>query len=299
VTTPPAADIERRRATVMFVDILGATELSSRAGIEQAYAIVTGCLRVLDAVARRHGGVVDKYLSDCIMAVFGVPIASAEAPGAAVAAAIEMLDAAARYGADVDSPIPLVLRIGVNTGLMVAGDLRGPVVREFAVMGDAVNVAARLKDVGLPGNVHVGPETYEAARARFLFEAGEPLALRGKTERVAAHRALGPRRGIRCATGGPRRASSTRRRRPAPASGRRSPTRWPRSRPGARAARSSCAARKARASRGSWRPRRRGGHSRRHRRTGGAAQGDRERPMVVARRPARGMGGHRRRRRRD
>jgi hypothetical protein len=69
-------------------------------------------------------------------------------------------------------------------------------------MGDAVNVAARLKDVGLPGNVHVGPETYEAARARFLFEAGEPLALRGKTERVAAHRALAPRRGIRRATGG-------------------------------------------------------------------------------------------------
>ena len=82
MTTQPAADIERRRATVMFVDILGATELSSRAGIEQAYAIVTGCLRVLDAVARRHGGVVDKYLSDCIMAVFGVPIASADAPPA-------------------------------------------------------------------------------------------------------------------------------------------------------------------------------------------------------------------------
>jgi hypothetical protein len=133
---------------------------------------------------------------------------------------------------------------------MVAGDLRGPVVREFAVMGDAVNVAARLKDVGLPGNVHVGPETYEAARARFLFEAGEPLALRGKTERS-------PRivRWRRAAASGARPAaaarSSTRRSSAAHASGRRSPTRSAAITAGRRAARSSCAARKARASRGS------------------------------------------------
>jgi class 3 adenylate cyclase len=174
----------------MFVDILGATELSECAGIERAYVTVTGCLRVLDGIARRHGGVVDKYLSDCLMAVFGVPIASAEAPIAAVAAAVEMLDAAARYATEVSSPIPLTLRIGINTGLMVAGDVRGPVVREFAVMGDAVNVAARLKDVGTPGGIHVGPDTHEAARARFLFESGEPLMLRGKTQRVPAFRVV-------------------------------------------------------------------------------------------------------------
>lgn len=174
----------------MFVDILGATELSAQAGIEQAYAIVTGCLRVLDGIARRHGGVVDKYLSDCLMVVFGVPIASAEAPTAAVAAAEEMIEAAARYGVEAESPIPLMLRIGINTGLMVAGELRGPVVREFAVMGDAVNVAARLKDLGEPGGVHIGPETHAVARARFQFEAGEPLPLRGKTERVPAFRLL-------------------------------------------------------------------------------------------------------------
>src|SRR5258706_11563821 len=172
----------------MFVDILGATELSARAGIEQAYATVTGCLRVLDGIARRHGGVVDKYLSDCLMAVFGVPIASAEAPLAAVAAAVEMLEAAKRYETEVGSAIPLTLRIGINTRLMVAGDLRGRVVREFAVMGDAVNVAARLKDVGDPGGIHVGPQTHQGARGHFLFEAGEPLALRGKLERVPAVR---------------------------------------------------------------------------------------------------------------
>lgn len=202
VTTEHASEIERRRATVMFVDILGATELSAQAGIEQAYAIVTGCLRVLDGIARRHGGVVDKYLSDCLMVVFGVPIASAEAPIAAVAAAAEMIEAAARYGPEAGSPLPLTLRIGINTGLMVAGELRGPVVREFAVMGDAVNVAARLKDLGAPGGVHVGPETHAAARAQFQFEAGEPLPLRGKTERVPVFRLLSQQPNRRRAAGG-------------------------------------------------------------------------------------------------
>jgi class 3 adenylate cyclase/predicted ATPase len=204
VTTAAApSDLDRRSATVLFVDILGATELSARAGIEQAYAIVTGCARVLEGVARRHGGVVDKYLSDCLMAVFGVPIPSAQAPAAAVAAAVEMFEAAARYGTEVASPIPLTLRIGINTGDMIAGDLRGPVVREFAVMGDAVNVAARLKDIGEPGAIHVGPTTHDAARAHFVFEPAGSLVLRGKTAPVHAFRAVPPVPGARRARGGP------------------------------------------------------------------------------------------------
>jgi adenylate cyclase len=91
--SPPeaAADLDRRRATVVFVDLLGATTLAAKAGIEPAYAIVTGCLRVLDGIARRHGGVVDRYLSDALMAVFGFPLESPNAPAAAVAAAVELL----------------------------------------------------------------------------------------------------------------------------------------------------------------------------------------------------------------
>ncbi len=188
---PPDSADDRRRATVMFVDILGAATLTAEAGIERAYAIVTGCLRVLEDIARRHNGMVDKYLSDCLMAVFGFPIAADDAPAAAVIAALEMLEAGARYGTEVASPVPLTFRIGINTGLMIAGDLRGPVVREFAVMGDAVNVAARLKDVGAPGEIHVGPETYEGARAHAGFAPLEPLALRGKEHRVPAYRVVG------------------------------------------------------------------------------------------------------------
>ena len=107
MTNSQVQEHDRRRATVVFVDILGAERLTAEAGIERAYAVVTGCLRVLEGIARRQGGVVDKYLSDCLMAVFGFPLASAEAPAAAVAAAVEMREAAARYARDVESPVPL------------------------------------------------------------------------------------------------------------------------------------------------------------------------------------------------
>ena len=198
-----AADLDRRNATVVFVDLLGASTLSTTVGIERAYAIVTGCLRVLDGIARRHGAVVDRYLSDCLMAVFGFPIQSPNAPAAAVTAAVEMLAAAARYQKEVESPLPLTRRIGINTGPMIAGDLRGAVVREFAVMGDAVNVAARLKDIGDPGAIHVGGETEKAARGAFQFTALEPLTLRGKQQQVAAFRVIPATRSGRRAGGEP------------------------------------------------------------------------------------------------
>lgn len=190
VMSEVAADLDRRRATVVFVDLLGTSTLASATGIERAYAIVTGCLRVLDGIARRHGGVVDRYLSDALMAVFGFPIRQADAPASAVAAAIEMLDAVERYAAEVRSPVPLQLRIGINTGLMIAGDLRGAVVREFAVMGDAVNVAARFKDLGDPGCIHVGAETAAGARERFELVALPPLVLRGKQQEVEVFRVV-------------------------------------------------------------------------------------------------------------
>src|SRR5205085_7102452 len=116
--------------------------------------------------------------------------ATPNAPAAAVAAAVEMLAATARYARELDSPVPLTLRIGINTGLMIAGDLRGAVVREFAVMGDAVNVAARFKDLGEPDHIHIGAETAAAAREHFELVTLPPLVLRGKQKQVEAFRVV-------------------------------------------------------------------------------------------------------------
>jgi class 3 adenylate cyclase len=181
--------LDRRRAAVLFADIVGFTPLCERAGVEHAYAIVTGCLKLLDGVARRHGGVVDKYLGDALMAVFGIPAPLENPSAAAIAAALEMQRTVEAYNRQVQTPVPLALKAGVNTGMMTAGDLRSDVVREFHVMGDAVNVAARLKERSSPGTVYVGGDAADDTRGQFAFEPLAPLALKGKSVTVAAYAA--------------------------------------------------------------------------------------------------------------
>ncbi len=171
-------------ATILFADLLGFDELARARGPDEAFAIVTRCLQRLDEVARRNGGAVDKYLGDCLMAVFGFPVASPHPEAAAVAAAHDMLQAVEDTRQELGLDPGFALKVGINTGSILAGDVGGSVIREFAVIGDAVNVAARLKDLAPPGHVWVGPETHSGARARFRFDAEEIHALKGRQKAV-------------------------------------------------------------------------------------------------------------------
>lgn len=183
--TAGSAAATPRRATLLFLDLLGYDALVETTGPERAYLLVTGCMAQLDAVARRHGGAVDKYLGDALMAVFGLA-AAGSGEAAAIEAALEMREAAARYGRESASPVPLTVQVGVNTGLVLAGDVRGAIVREFAVMGDAVNVAARLKDRAAPGEIWIGEATRTALSDSLPCRALPPLSLKGKQRTVAA-----------------------------------------------------------------------------------------------------------------
>src|SRR5262249_59020593 len=111
-----SGETERRRATILFADITGFTSLTERMGAERAYPIVVGCLRLLDEIARRHGGTVEKYLGDCVMALFGIPEAIEDAPRAAVNAAIEMRRRGRAYSAGIGAAIKLDVPPGINTG---------------------------------------------------------------------------------------------------------------------------------------------------------------------------------------
>jgi class 3 adenylate cyclase/predicted ATPase len=185
----------RTRASVLFADLKGFTALSDAMGPEQAYLVVTGCLRLLDEVARKRGGSVDKYLGDALMAVFGHPVPLEDHAGAAVEAALEMRQRVRDYARELRLPAALELHAGVNTGSFVAGDIHGPVIREFHVLGDAVNVAARLKQRAPLGCVYVGAETYERTRERFAYRDLEPLQLKGKAGSVATYEVLSAREG--------------------------------------------------------------------------------------------------------
>ena len=198
----------------------GSPRSTTRLPPERLKALLDRCFVELEAAVRSHGGVVDKYVGECLMALFGVPNAIEHAPRQALNAAIDLRRRLAAFQEDPEVraalPVPLTLQIGINTGLVIAGEVGGRTKRGFTVMGDAVNLAARLRDAAGDGDVWVGAETHRATAAEFAFEALEPLRLKGKAnpqpvfalrssrEQTPPHAARGRRDDARRRVGGRR-----------------------------------------------------------------------------------------------
>jgi class 3 adenylate cyclase/tetratricopeptide (TPR) repeat protein len=183
---PEPRETEQRRATVMFADLTGFTSLVEQAGDARAYVIVRECMTLLDGIARHYGASVDHHQGDAIMAVFGVPKAVEDAPRAAVNASIEMRRELARFNERQRLARPLDVHVGIETGPVISGETTGPLIREFHVVGDAVNTAARLKDMAPAGQIWVGGETWRATRDVFDFESMGALEVKGKRRQVRA-----------------------------------------------------------------------------------------------------------------
>ena len=166
----------RKTVTVLFCDLVGSTSLGDRSDPEVLRELMGRYHRELRAILERHGGLVEKFIGDAAMAVFGMPQIHEDDALRATRAAVEIRDTVGRLGLEV--------RIGVNTGEVVAGQ------GETLVTGDAVNVAARLEQAASPGEVLLGEETHALVREFVRAEPAGPLALKGKAEPVPAHRLL-------------------------------------------------------------------------------------------------------------
>jgi class 3 adenylate cyclase/tetratricopeptide (TPR) repeat protein len=171
----PSADV-RKTVTVVFCDLVGSTALGERADPEVLRDVMARYHAELRAILERHGGTVEKFVGDAAMAVFGLPQVHEDDALRAVRAAVEMRDAVATLGLDV--------RIGVNTGEVVAG------AGETLATGDAVNVAARLEQSADAGEILLGALTERLVRDAIDAEPVEPLTLKGKSEPVPAFRVL-------------------------------------------------------------------------------------------------------------
>jgi class 3 adenylate cyclase/predicted ATPase len=180
--TPSAAAREQRKVvTVLFCDVTGSTSLGERLDPESLRALLARYFERMKAIVERHGGTVEKFIGDAVMAVFGVPVVHEDDALRALRAAQEMRDAFPELGVEG--------RIGVMTGEVVTG------TEERLATGDAVNVAARLEQAAQPGEVLIGAETLALARDAVDVEALEPLALKGKSELLEAFRLLAVREG--------------------------------------------------------------------------------------------------------
>jgi class 3 adenylate cyclase/tetratricopeptide (TPR) repeat protein len=178
---------ERRQATVLFADVRGFKALYATMAPDALTAILNRCFGELETAVRNYGGVIDKYVGECVMALFGVPNAIEHAPRQAINAAIEIRHRLAALNAEAALQTPLAVHIGINTGLVIAGEIGGRTKRDFTVMGDAVNLAARLRDAAPEDAVWVGPETHRATAAHFAYRALTPLKLKGKAHPIPTY----------------------------------------------------------------------------------------------------------------
>ncbi|MEO6059033.1 MAG: adenylate/guanylate cyclase domain-containing protein [Candidatus Limnocylindria bacterium] len=187
--TAPAAET-RKTVTVLFCDATSSTALGERIDPESLRGLMTRYFDVMREVIEFHGGVVEKFIGDAVMAVFGVPVVHEDDALRACRAGVEIRGRLAGLEAEIEAERGATVewRMGINTGEVVAGD---GVSGQRMVTGDAVNVAARLEAAAAPGEILLGADTYALVRAAVLTEAMQPLSLKGKSEPVPAWRLTG------------------------------------------------------------------------------------------------------------
>jgi len=168
--------MQRKTVTVLFCDVTGSTALGESIDPEALREVLARYFERMKSIIERHGGTVEKFIGDAVMAVFGVPAAHEDDALRAVRAGAEMRDALPELGVQA--------RIGINTGMVVTG------TEERLATGDAVNVAARLEQAAEPGEVLLGDATLELVREAVDVEPVDPLELKGKAEPVPTHRLL-------------------------------------------------------------------------------------------------------------
>jgi class 3 adenylate cyclase/tetratricopeptide (TPR) repeat protein len=180
---------ERKLITVMFADISGFTALSETMDPEAVRDLMNTCFERLVPCITRYEGVVDKFIGDEIMALFGAPLAHENDAERAVRAALDMMAALSAFNAERHTN--LGLHFGINTGLALAGSIGAGQRQEYSVMGDAVNLASRLEEASERGQILVGPDTYRLTAPLFEYEVLAPIKVKGKAEPVPIYRVAG------------------------------------------------------------------------------------------------------------
>jgi class 3 adenylate cyclase/tetratricopeptide (TPR) repeat protein len=183
---PPPQEY-RKVVTIVFSDLKGSTAMGEKLDSESLREVMTRYFDSMRVELERHGGVIEKFIGDAIMAVFGLPKLHEDDALRAVRAAMGMNRAQAELNDELERQwgVRLTVRTGVNTGEVVAGD---PTTGQRLVTGDAVNVAARLEQAAGAQEVLLGDLTYRLVRDYVQVEPVEPLELKGKSERVPAYR---------------------------------------------------------------------------------------------------------------
>jgi class 3 adenylate cyclase/predicted ATPase len=186
---------ERRDVTVLFVDAVNFTQLSVSLDAESVFNLINDLLSRMVACVHRYGGVVDKFTGDGLMAVFGAPIAHENDAELALRAALDMQSAAKDFAPTARAQLgaPLELRIGINSGLAVTGILGTKEQAAYTVIGESVNLAARLESLAKPGRILISANVHQRTRAFFDFSPKKEIQVKGVERPVAVYETVGLR----------------------------------------------------------------------------------------------------------
>lgn len=178
---------ERRIVSVLFADIRNFTKLSAAVKDPlQTVRYLNNYYTFMSEIIQKHGGVINKYLGDRILALFGAPVSHIDNQLNAVLAGMEMIESLERFNAEDHNCIGqnIEIGIGINTGEVIAGNIGTPDRIEYTALGDTVNVASRLEDltVTMPNTLLITESTYQCVKDKVYVEKMGPMALRGNED---------------------------------------------------------------------------------------------------------------------
>lgn len=176
--------------TIMFADVVGSTAQAEQMHPEDTRALIADLFEAMSEEIHAEGGTIERLIGDALMVDFGVPVARTDDPARAVRAGRRMLARLERWNEDRPEPHRIRIRIGINTGDVSTGGSYG---EQLMVMGDAVNVAARLQQAAEPNTIVIGERTAQAVRDHFELQESEPLEVKGKAGKVTAFLVAGER----------------------------------------------------------------------------------------------------------
>jgi class 3 adenylate cyclase len=186
------AEGERRLATILFVDLVDFTTLADQRRPEEIMQMIKLVTRLFTDPVERYGGSVIQFRGDGILALFGVPVERQDDAVRAVRASLEMQQNLASIGAEIGAQysMDLAARIGLNTGVIVVGEMGNPQHAIPTAMGDAVNLAERMQRLAEPGGIVMSESTYQQVRGQFQVHSLGPTLVKGKPEPVRAYAVL-------------------------------------------------------------------------------------------------------------
>ena len=193
-TEPPTPDAERRQLTVMFSDLVESTPLAERLDPEDLREVVRAYQQVCANAVSRYDGHIAKYMGDGMMACFGYPTAHEDDAIRATHAGLGIIDGMSQLNANLgrEKDFSLEVRVGIHTGLVVAGEMgSGQTREELAVVGETPNIASRLEGVAEPNTVVISSATHNLVEGYFLCQPLGPRTLKGVSRPVEMHRVIG------------------------------------------------------------------------------------------------------------